>query len=157
MEVFNAFYYSWSPAIAELERRSPALRSLIGVLLYPLIGCLMASTPIFHLLSLIPEFAVLATGITASLLIGFTYSFPPLLAMVFIERNRKLSLPLKLSISAVMVSIACFLVAEAVGIRLLLQFSSVLVVIASLLLGLCLAYKSSIKLSGLLNSIIHKI
>ncbi|MEM4363633.1 MAG: CFI-box-CTERM domain-containing protein [Candidatus Caldarchaeum sp.] len=77
MDVFNAFYYSWSPAVAEAEYGNPALREAVKYMIYPLIGSLqvsrMAAMP---LASLNSELSVITAGIIASTLLGLIYLTP---------------------------------------------------------------------------------
>jgi len=63
--VFNAFYYSWSPAVAEWIAGSALLRAVFRVLLLPLVG-------IAHITSLVFTATARATGQTdAASLFGF--------------------------------------------------------------------------------------
>jgi len=76
MMVFNAWYYSFSPAIASVIASNDALRIFMKVLLYPLIQILHLSSAIYFLLSFSPEFAIVTTGFVASSLIGIVYFLP---------------------------------------------------------------------------------
>ena len=76
MTVFNTFYYSFSPDVADRIRGSDALRDVMKVALYPLVGVLQVSENIFSLLSFNPELAVVTTGLFASALIAVIYLLP---------------------------------------------------------------------------------
>jgi len=76
MTVFNAFYYSFSPAIAQAIIEYPAVKSMVRLALYPLLTILHLSAMIFSTLSPVPEFAILMSGVVASSLIGLVYGFP---------------------------------------------------------------------------------
>ncbi|MEM1942473.1 MAG: CFI-box-CTERM domain-containing protein [Candidatus Caldarchaeum sp.] len=82
MDVFNAFYYSWSPAVAEAEYANQGFRTMIKYSIYPLLGVLhlsqAAATP---LTPVNPELAVLVAGLTASFLLGVVYLSIPLMAV----------------------------------------------------------------------------
>ena len=137
MDVFNRFYYSWSPSVAEAERHSPELRATIRVLLYPLIGSLMVSSYAYHALSLNPELAVLVAGVTASFFIGLLYSLPIMSALIPMRlKTKRLKLwSIKPFLAALAISLGYFAMAEITGILLMLQQSSVLVVLTSIALG----------------------
>jgi len=78
MEVFNQFYYSWSPHVADFIRKNAIVRATSKILLYPLIMILHLSSFTYSCLSQFPEVAVLATGYVASSLIGSVYLGLPL-------------------------------------------------------------------------------
>ena len=64
---FDAFYYSWSPAVARAIRGNPWLKLIFRVLLYPLILSLEASALAAQpLISLNPEVAVFVAGAVAA-------------------------------------------------------------------------------------------
>jgi hypothetical protein len=90
MEVFNAWYYSFSPSVAGFIAGNDPLRAPVRVLLYPLLGILGVSTLAYSMLSGVPELAVVVTGLVASSLIGLVYlTIPVLVAMrAFLKRRR---------------------------------------------------------------------
>ncbi|GBC69651.1 hypothetical protein HRbin01_01353 [archaeon HR01] len=82
MDVFNAFYYSWSPAVAEAEYSNPVLREAVKYSIYPLIGILQISKILTEPLKpLNAELAVVTAGLVVSTLLGITYLAP--LALLF--------------------------------------------------------------------------
>jgi streptogramin lyase len=76
MEVFNAFYYSFSTGVASYIVQYPALQETVKLLLYPLIASLRFASAVFSTLSFAPEIAVLSSGLLASTLIGAAYLAP---------------------------------------------------------------------------------
>jgi len=76
MNAFNAFYYSFSPTVVSTIAQYPALQETVKVLLHPLITVLRASSAGFDLLGFAPEFAVIASGLMASALVGVAYLTP---------------------------------------------------------------------------------
>jgi hypothetical protein len=76
MEVFNAWYYSFSPAVANIVASNDLFRGAARVLLYPLLAILGISVVAFSVFSCVPEFAVVMAGLTASSLIGIVYLTP---------------------------------------------------------------------------------
>lgn len=74
MTVFNTWYYSFSPSVADYERSQPWLQQIIKTSIYPLLGILTASEKVY---SLIPgDYGSLFAGIVASALIGSVYFWP---------------------------------------------------------------------------------
>jgi hypothetical protein len=76
MEVFNAFYYSFSTTVASYIVQYPVLQETVKSLLYPLVAGLRLTSAVFSILSFAPEIAVLASGLLASTLIGAAYLTP---------------------------------------------------------------------------------
>jgi len=76
MKAFNAFYYSFSPAIASVVMQYPVLQNTVRTFLYPLIMALHSASSVFNTLGLAPELAVTASGLVASALIGVAYLTP---------------------------------------------------------------------------------
>jgi peptide/nickel transport system substrate-binding protein len=88
MNVFNGWYYSFSPNVADYERDQGWLRSAVRTSVYPLLGILDLSTSVFHALSFNGEAAIVGAGLTASSLIGLLY-FAPLSAVLAIAGRKK--------------------------------------------------------------------
>jgi peptide/nickel transport system substrate-binding protein len=124
MNVFNEFYYSFSPDVADSIRESDALRDVMKVTLYPLVGVLQVSEGIFSLLSFSPEFAVVTTGFVASALIAVVYFLP---LTLFISYFRKVSFlkPLFHAMSVIwLVSLTSIVIAEASQSSMLMMAST---------------------------------
>lgn len=112
---FDAFYYSWSPAAAQLVHENPWLKPVVRALLYPLILSLKASTLAAQpLLPLNPEVAVFVAGAVASTLIGLVY-FSPLAYLAFRSLGAS-STPLKALWIAALASVLLSAMGEALGI-----------------------------------------
>ena len=76
MTIFNQFYYSFSPSVASVIADNSALRDIMKVILYPLIGILHVSSAAFSVFSFIPELGVIVAGLIASSLMGIVYFLP---------------------------------------------------------------------------------
>lgn len=77
MTVFNSWYYSFSPQVAEYERGEPWFQSAVRASIQPLLEILELSTATFDFLSPAGgEAAILGAGIVASSLIGLIYLAP---------------------------------------------------------------------------------
>lgn len=72
MRLFDRFYYSFSPSIANRVSSSPALAEMTRATLYPLIEILRFTSVI----GAVSELGVIAAGLMASALIGAVYGTP---------------------------------------------------------------------------------
>ena len=92
MQVFNAWYYSFSPSVAKFIEFNDPLRAPIRVLLYPLLGILGVSAFTYSLFSASPEFGVVIAGLVASSLIGLVYLTPfTLVSMRALTRRKRIN------------------------------------------------------------------
>jgi multisubunit Na+/H+ antiporter MnhE subunit len=91
MQPFNAWYYSFSPSVAQFIANHDPVRAPVRVLLYPLLGVLDISASTYSLFSASPEFAVVIAGLIASSLIGLVYLTPfTFLSMRALTRRRRI-------------------------------------------------------------------
>lgn len=88
MHVFNAWYYSFSPTVAQYISTHQAARDTMKVVLYPLIGILHLSSMMYSALAFQPELGALIAGIVASSLIGLVYLAAPLSGVLWLARSR---------------------------------------------------------------------
>ena len=79
MHIFNAWYYSFSPSIADYERDNIWTQQLVKISIYPLIQILVLSEKAFGLFG--GESGAIIAGLTASSLIGTMYFFPLMFAI----------------------------------------------------------------------------
>jgi hypothetical protein len=86
MTVFNAWYYGFSPTVVSAIAANDALRSLMKILLYPLIGILHIVASMNTLFSFNHELAVITSGLIASSLIGVIYIAPIALIIHIIKK-----------------------------------------------------------------------
>jgi hypothetical protein len=87
MDLFNAWYYSFSPGVANFITEHPMARSVSKAILYPLMGILHLSASSHGLFSFNSELGVIIAGLVASSLIGFIY-LGPVLTIAFIASRR---------------------------------------------------------------------
>lgn len=135
MEVFNAWYYSFSPSVARLIANNDLLRGPVRVMLYPLLGALSVSASTYRMLSWTPEFAIVIAGLVASSLIGLVYLTP--LALVgmnaMAKRRRIRAKDLARAALVLLASAAALLVAgELTGSFLMLAVGSSAIVLLCL-------------------------
>jgi len=76
MRAFNAFYYSFSPFLAESISPSDAARAATRTLLAPLLVSLRTGQALFHISQPSSELGVLGAGLISSSLIGLLYASP---------------------------------------------------------------------------------
>lgn len=88
MAVFNGWYYSFSPQVADFERGQPWLKEAVRVSVYPLLGILDLSTQVNDALAFNGEAAIVGAGLTASALVGLLY-FAPLSAVLALQGRRR--------------------------------------------------------------------
>jgi peptide/nickel transport system substrate-binding protein len=76
MKVFNVWYYSFSPKVADFERRYEPIRIVAQYALYPLLGILQLAMKFHHLMDFNHEIAIITAGFVTSSLIGIAYLSP---------------------------------------------------------------------------------
>jgi len=124
LTVFNSWYYSWSPYVAELERQNAIFKQAVKYFLYPLIAELMICEKAYMTLaSLNKELAIVAAGVIASFLIGLTYFTPLTLLTRMLFKKLYATRLLKLS--------AAFLASSLAFHYLMLTFMPELTLITS--------------------------
>jgi hypothetical protein len=94
MNAFNAWYYSFSPSVAEYERSSSWAREAVQGAIQPLLMILDASKSLHSTLSFLgmnSESAVIVTGMMASSLIGLFY-LSPVAVLIGIKKKQFLDI-----------------------------------------------------------------
>jgi len=132
MQVFNAWYYSFSPSVAQFIASSDPIRAPIRVMLYPLLGILGVSALAYSWFAWAPEFGVVMAGLIASSLIGLTYfTAPALVGMHALLRKKKISTKTlaKMSLSSLAIALAMLTIGEVAGSFLVLAIASSAVVL----------------------------
>jgi streptogramin lyase len=139
MTVFNAWYYSFSPTVAQYEYTHSTTRFMIKQALYPLMGILHLASSTYALLGFEPEAAALVAGIIASSLIGVAYLALPISGVLWLER-RRISAKTKGRVAkwlaiAFVTLLAGFGVSEVFAIPVLMMGASAALVLTVLLAG----------------------
>ncbi len=156
MTSFNAWYYSFSPAIADYERQSPALQSIVRVGVYPLIGILDLSALAYDVVSFAgvnSEVGIVVAGLTASSLIGLVF-FAPIPALFAIIKNWRWNAPLIGLASALtwLVAAATVAAASLTSIQELMMFGSGLLVLSTIFTVVILVVQRASRLRNALFS-----
>jgi streptogramin lyase len=139
MQVFNAWYYSFSPAVAQYEYTHSTTRFMIKQSLYPLMGILHLASSTYALLGFEPEAAALVAGLLVSSLIGVAYLALPISGVLWLERKR-ISAKTKSRVAkwlavAFVTLFAGFAVSELFVLPVLMMGASAAIVLTTLLAG----------------------
>lgn len=86
MTIFNAWYYSFSPYVADYERQQPWLQQIVKTSIYPLLGILTISEKGFS--SVQGDYGAVVAGAIASSMIGAVYFWPFALSIKQVRKNR---------------------------------------------------------------------
>jgi len=132
MDVFSAWYYSFSPSVAGFIASNEALRAPVRAALYPLLAILGLSAFVYSTLGWAPEFAVVMAGLVASSLIGLVYLTPSALVGVWALRNRKgirATSIAKGSVLLLALALAALTLGEVIGSYVLLALGSLAIVL----------------------------
>jgi len=134
MNVFNGWYYSFSPQVADYERGQPWLQSMVRAFVYPLLGILNLSTTVYGLLAFHNEVAIIGSGVTASTIIGLVYFAPVAVALGVASRKKRWSLAKAklLVVCALSASIMAIIVAEFTTFPEVMMFGTGLLVLSAI-------------------------
>ncbi len=136
MALFNAWYYSFSPGVANYISSHSAERAIMKVVLYPLVGILYLTSNFYSTTASFPELAVLLSGLIASSLIGAFYLGLPLsLIRSRVRRFRSLAAMEKYLSFALLGGISALAIGEALASSTLLMISSATIVLSTLTLA----------------------
>ena len=139
MSVFNPWYYSFSPAVAQYETGHSMVRYTARMLLYPLIEILHLSSLTFSTLAFQPEVGILAAGILASSLIGLVYFALPVSGLFMLSRRKRNSKRGNGMIKPILIAMLSLLIAyclsELLALTAAMMFVSAGIVLVFLLAG----------------------
>ncbi len=139
MVAFNAWYYSFSPYIANYLSTHWVERTIMKGVLFPLIGMLYLTSNVYATAATYPELAALLSGLLASSLIGAFYLGLPLsLLRAKVRRLRGAkaqTIIWKLLGAGSLGGMAALLLGEIIGSPIILMVSSVTVVLSTLFLS----------------------
>jgi peptide/nickel transport system substrate-binding protein len=89
MNIFNLWYYSFSPSVADYEREQPWLQQTVKAAIYPLLGILTISEKAYA--SMPGEYGAVTAGIVASSMIGAVYFWPAAFAAERFGKQKRVS------------------------------------------------------------------
>ena len=131
MEVFNIWYYSFSPIVADFERQNSIFRDSVKYLIYPLIGILYISEFV-HTAMYNSEIGLILSGFIASALIGIVYLWP--IALIF-KKIRQDRLSVKQPSIIILFSIIILCLGILTSNSFILQISTSLFVISTVIIS----------------------
>jgi len=139
MTVFNQWYYSFSPYLAQFVASEPTVRFAVRLMLCPLLGILHVAAATQAILSFGQELSIVASGLVASSLIGIFYCAPWVTGILtMVKRRVRVSLrlaQLKPLITLWLLSIVSILIGEILASPLIMMFSTATFVLATLSLS----------------------
>ena len=136
MQAFNAWYYSFSPSVADFIASQPVVKAVMRGVLYPLIGILHLSSMIYSAFSFSPELGVVVAGFVASSLIGAVYfTLPATVLLAVIKRFKKKTLKtmqLRLLTISWLISLALIILGEVTALPAVMMTATALFVLITL-------------------------
>ena len=136
MTTFNAWYYSFSPAIAGVITQHSALTTPMKIALYPILTISKIGAAIFTTTKGTPDAAVILTGLVMSWLIGAVYLTAPIGVVFNFTRLRKLTKRLqKRLLAIVLVSMGAAIVSALSHFTPILAISAPALVLAVMALS----------------------
>jgi peptide/nickel transport system substrate-binding protein len=142
MAVFNAWYYSFSPYVADIISKNVFLKDFMKIALYPLIKVLQVSVNAYSMLNFNPELAIVFSGFIVSFLIGIVYFFPSTMVLALLIR-KKYAIRfqgLKLLLLLLFASIALIAIGELMALSLLMTVSTAMFVLVTIALSIAIAF-----------------
>lgn len=131
MAGFNAWYYSFSPYIADLIASSSVAQFVMRILLFPMITVLQVASMDYPISSLNSELRVITAGLMAGTLIGVVYLSLPLIA---IAMKKKIGLG-KHHIAAWLIACAGVMAASSLHQPILMMVSTAALVLFTTILS----------------------
>ena len=130
MIAFNAWYYSFSPYVAEFIRENSFARAVTRLMLYPLMGILRVGAFVFYALPGNLEVGAVVSGLLVSSLIGIVYVSPPLVAVFACSRRvrriaKRIELPMVAAMLSALAGVAFVAAVNAPSVFMMLSTAAV--------------------------------
>lgn len=90
MQTFNAWYYSFSPYVANFIASEPTIKIITRIMLYPLLAILRVAVAMQTFLSFNQELSIIVSGLAASYLIGVVYCTPLAACIIAAAKHRRI-------------------------------------------------------------------
>jgi peptide/nickel transport system substrate-binding protein len=145
MNVFNAWYYSFSPQVADYERQQPWLQQTVRIAIYPLLGILQTAEKAYAILP--GEFGSISAGIVASSLIGSVYLTP---LALFIRRVREGRFDLRILLAIAGGAVAAVIASTIAAHQPAMMVTTSILVVSMIVVATLLT-------SRIINSIAHRL
>lgn len=151
MVAFNAWYYSFSPYVAQFIREHALATTVTKLMLYPLMGILRLGAAVFYILPTNLEASAVVSGLLVSSLIGTVYLSPPLVAVLAASSRarraaRRLQAPSVCILLGALAAVAFIATAGAASIFMIL--STATIVISTVAASALYASRAFLRLAG---------
>jgi hypothetical protein len=90
---FNAWYYTFSPAVSGYIATHPLVKSVMQVCLVPLLAIVLLSQNLHSALGFSPELAAVSVLVFGAALYALVYILPPAAAMLWLAKSRGWRVP----------------------------------------------------------------
>jgi hypothetical protein len=130
---FNAWYYSFSPAVSRYIATHPIVKSVMQVCLAPLLTIVLLSWILYGALGFSPEIATVSVLIFGAAFYSLVYIFPPAFIIVWLAKKKGWRVPAPWSMKPLLVLWIVLLVGLALGI--FLSFDHLTIVTSGLLVA----------------------
>lgn len=132
MTVFNAFYYSWSPHVADLIRENDVLASIVRGSILPLLSSLDVGKSLNRVFWPInQELAIVLMGLLVSSLLGLIYLTPIFLLL----HLKRMTILLKVLLISLVIGLMMIAISEILLLDSLAQLSTAIIVPSAILLA----------------------
>lgn len=151
MNVFNSWYYSFSPYVADYERGQPWMQQMVRTAIYPLLGILQTSEKAY---AAIPgEYGALSAGLIASTMIGAVYFSPLALS---IKQVRKSRLNYRLVACIIAATSAALLASMLANNQLVLMITTSLFVLITISISALLSARAISRIAKKISEALRK-
>jgi peptide/nickel transport system substrate-binding protein len=135
-QVFNAWYYSFSPEVSVFIAEDQIAKEFMKVSLYPLMGIMRLSYFMYQLFGFNPELGVFTAILTASSLLGIIYFSLPIMMLIKLTRRSKgdTNRPnlLRIIVFPLLVSLTMTGLSEFTNVPLLMAVSMAMLVLSTI-------------------------
>jgi hypothetical protein len=130
---FNAWYYSFSPTVADFIATHPLVKSVMQVCLVPLLAIILLSQNLHAILGFSPEIAAISVLLFGAVFYSLVYIFPPAFLAVWLAKRKGWKVPSPGSMRPVLALWVVMLCGLGAGI--LLSFDILTIVSSGLLVA----------------------
>ena len=147
MIVFNAWYYSFSPSVAQSITQHATFQGAMKLILYPAITILRLGVTPFVLFPAHRELAAVLSGLLVSTMIGLVYlTIPAALILGRANRARRIGTRMEKGLAMVLaVSLLAIVTAEFSSSGILMMLSSVTAILSTLTLSTLLSSQALVQ------------
>ena len=131
MTLFNAFYYSWSPGVADVIRDDDRLKSISRIMITPLLSILKIGS----IGGENSEAGVITSGVLSSMLIGAVYITPLGIGSSIALKRRIKNHHIKYTLIAWVIVVALTVAAASLHIDIFMMAAAGMLVLSSIALA----------------------